>query len=80
MLLSFDEQGPIVYSVGNDLDDDGGVRTIAKDWGRGRHMKSARNWYPSSVEHALDGDWIVWPQTRFPMEEIVDEELQGETE
>ena len=80
MLLSFDEQGPIVYSVGNDLDDDGGVRTIAKEWGRGRHMRAAANWYPSSVEQARNGDWIVWPQTRFPMEEIVDDEMQGETE
>ena len=39
---------PVIYSIGNDQDDDGG-----------RHAEEANKWHsPTAVP---DGDWVVWP-------------------
>ena len=54
---------PLIYSVGADLDDDGGVEAVDPlgrtmqdmNLDESRHLDSANNLYQ------LDGDWILWP-------------------
>ena len=55
---------PLIYSVGNDRDDDGGKDLVAK---RGMPMPAqtlSRARFipaPKATEKTPDGDWIVWP-------------------
>ena len=56
---------PLIYSVGNDRDDDGGKDLVAK---RGLPMPAqtlSRGAFIPAIkptEKTPDGDWIVWPQ------------------
>jgi hypothetical protein len=64
-LLNFkcDENGPLIYSVGNDRDDDGGQDPVYNTpmFFEGQKMPRAQfNFGPKRDDP--DGDWIVWPQ------------------
>ena len=48
-----DENGPLIYSVGNDGDDDGGQLVVGGD--------SPQRPIPSF--YSDEGDWILWPQS-----------------
>ncbi len=51
--------GPVIYSVGNDRDDDGGRRSKQ---GRNSWYDSAARWTASAKAHnAVDADWVLWP-------------------
>ena len=45
----FSPQGPKIYSVGGDHDDDGGVGILMAEWNQ---------------DLAQDGDWVMWPQDK----------------
>ena len=55
--LKYQLQGglPMIYSVGVDLDDDGGVESLDSD---GKPVLSVINNLGSKT---IDGDWILWP-------------------
>jgi hypothetical protein len=55
------DTGPVVYSVGANLADDGGVAPL------GRH-KEARHWRPGTATAAVEGDWVLWPAPLEPLE------------
>lgn len=61
MLFTFDDDGPVLYGVGNDLDDDGGVQVVNS---RGV-MEAAGGFRPSRHPTSDSGDWILWPQSRY---------------
>ena len=46
---------PLVYSVGADLDDDGGVESLDSDG------KPVLNVIDQIGSYPIDGDWILWP-------------------
>ena len=46
---------PLVYSVGADLDDDGGIESLDSD---GKPVFDVINHLGSNT---IDGDWILWP-------------------
>ena len=69
LLLEIDSQGPVIYSVGRDLDDDGGIQTADE---RGALIPSAQ-WAGGSYHTECNGDWIVWPQARFNEQGIPEE-------
>ena len=46
---------PLVYSVGADLDDDGGVESLDSDGKPVLNVIEQIGFYP------IDGDWILWP-------------------
>ena len=46
---------PLIYSVGTDLDDDGGVESLDSD---GKPVLNVINNLGSKT---IDGDWILWP-------------------
>jgi hypothetical protein len=59
---------PVIYSIGMDLDDDGGRLPEGKD--RERANRKAREWFPpksiaamkaSDSPELVDGDWVLWP-------------------
>lgn len=54
-----DEGVPVVYSVGADRDDDGGVMVVEDDGDAAPHL--AARW-DVPVDRAHDGDWVLWPQ------------------
>ena len=57
---------PVVYSIGTDRDDDDAVRAP----GRGP-WKDGGQWLPpDQVGNAPDGDWILWPRPRTPLERL----------
>ena len=45
LLIVQGETHPVIYSVGSDQDDDGGV-----------YHREARDW-----NSGVDGDWVIWP-------------------
>ena len=51
---------PLIYSVGNDRDDDGGMDLIRN----GQSERNRRGVFilSKSVDKEVDGDWILWPQ------------------
>jgi hypothetical protein len=49
---------PVIYSVGEDQDDDGGT---PPKWNRIRQRPQAARWMISK-EKAVDGDWILFPK------------------
>ena len=65
--LTFDEVGPVVYSVGNDGDDDGGKLPTREFNNHPRYdgLPQTPASYLVRRNNQQDGDWIVWPQTRF---------------
>lgn len=55
--------GPLIYSVGADLDDDGGV--TPSDPGkrsRVREWRPVDPLAPKDTPPPVDGDWVLWPQ------------------
>lgn len=59
-----DENGPLLYSVGADGDDDGGALREGRD-----PTMYASFWQPPSRRHsAADCDWILWPPPNSPPE------------
>ena len=49
---------PVIYSVGADLDDDGGVEAVDSD---GKEVTDVnQHFYPANT-NKLDGDWVLWP-------------------
>ena len=49
---------PVIYSVGADLDDDGGVEAVDSD---GEEVIDVnQHFYPANT-NKLDGDWVLWP-------------------
>ncbi len=59
--LTQDDQGLVVYSVGWDKDDDGGVQTTDQQG----NLVPAANFVGGSTHTNDDGDWILWPQVRY---------------
>ena len=59
LFITESDIGPIIYSVGPDLDDDGGKQIVNN---RG-NLVPAMMFGTWSADN--DGDWIVWPQTKF---------------
>ena len=57
--LTIDEHGPIIYSVGLDRVDDGGIQSTRKN---GSLLPASSN---HTNTNELTGDWILWPQSRF---------------
>lgn len=60
---------PIVYSVGNDLDDDGGRPLLDSLGQESRGRISRRLRFPNDVrpnDPENDGDWVIWSTTAMP--------------
>lgn len=56
--FKYDDDSLMIYSVGNDLDDDGGMDRESDS--QGTNNRDA--FLFRDVERAHDGDWILWPQ------------------
>ena len=67
---------PVVYSVGADRDDDGGVGVFSDD---GDINYEVTLWSLSEDETAIDGDWVVWPAFPKPEPRGFEDHPDGES-
>lgn len=60
------DDGPLVYSVGVDGDDDGGQAPINPNTGEAanREASASRYYGQHRTEPKHDGDWVLWPEPR----------------
>lgn len=58
------DDGPVVYSVGIDRDDDGGTPDYDEDVEGNLHLGYVGPRYYRGYGPADDGDWILWPSQR----------------
>lgn len=55
---TFKDGRPLLYSVGADRDDDGGMIVYDAD---GRRKREVIAWVTDEGQSAINGDWVVWP-------------------
>jgi len=60
MLYRVGDDGPVLYSVGADRDDDGGSILYDAVYPSQRDQNVAQ-WVLNAGDPAVDGDWVLWP-------------------